>query len=302
MKISSAPRYMLIICFLGLLHPAQSQGCSDAGICSIENIKPGTIEFQEGNQFKAGIGYGNADHGIAVISPYITYTRTFKNFSLEARMLALSQSGNETSSFGLSDIYLVSNFRLAQNLQATAGFKIPLSKANKKLNGLPLPMDYQSSLGTVDLLLGAQYTVNRFMFAVAYQQPLSQNSNTFLVDDYPSDSDFNKFLSTNNYVRKGDLLLRISRSIPFGDKVIITPSLLPIYHLGNDGFTDLLSEEQEIIGSEGLTLNLNVYADFVVGPNSNIQVNLGSPLIVREARPDGLTRSFVLNLEYQISF
>ena len=279
-----------------------AQGCSDAGICSIENIKPGNIDHQEGNQLKVGIGYGNADQGIAIISPYITYTRTFNNFSLETRLLAISQSGNETSSFGLSDLYLVGNYRLAQNLQATAGFKIPLSNANKKLNGLPLPMDYQSSLGTVDLLLGAQYTVSGFMFAFAYQQPLSQNSNTFLVDDYPSDSDFNKFQSTNNYVRKGDVLLRVSRSIPFGEKVTITPSLLPIYHLGNDRYTDLFSEEQEIIGSEGLTLNVNLYADFAVGSKSNIQLNFGSPLIVRESRPDGLTRSFVLNLEYQIRF
>jgi hypothetical protein len=279
-----------------------AQGCSDAGICSIENIKPGNIDPQEGNQLKVGIGYGNADQGIAIISPYITYTRTFNNFSFETRLLAISQSGNETSSFGLSDLYLVGNYRIAQNLQATAGFKIPLSNANKKLNGLPLPMDYQSSLGTVDLLLGAQYTVSGFMFAFAYQQPLSQNSNTFLVDDYPSDSDFNKFQSTNNYVRKGDVLLRVSRSIPFGEKVTITPSLLPIYHLGNDRYTDLFSEEQEIIGSEGLTLNVNLYADFAVGSKSNIQLNFGSPLIVRESRPDGLTRSFVLNLEYQISF
>ena len=32
------------------------------------------------------------------------------------------------------------------------------------------------------------------------------------------------------------------------------------------------------------------------------EFNLGTPLIVRDARPDGLTRSIVLNLEYKFRF
>jgi hypothetical protein len=60
--------------------------------------------------------------------------------------------------------------------------------------------------------------------------------------------------------------------------------------------------EEPIIGSEGLTLNLNFYFDITVGDNDNLQFNMGTPLVVRDARPDGLTRHFVVNLEYQLNF
>ena len=158
---------------------AFGQGCSDAGICTLESIKPNAGLSEGQNQFRVGIGYGNADHGIAVIAPYIAYSFKFDKLSLETRLTSISQSGNETSTFGLSDLYLIGNYRITQSLQATLGVKLPLSNGDNKLDGLPLPMDYQVSLGTIDLLVGANYSISKLMLAFAYQQPLSQNSNSF---------------------------------------------------------------------------------------------------------------------------
>lgn len=291
-----------VVLIFGLPHLGLSQGCSDAGICTLEKIKPGTEMSHTDNQVRFGIGYGNADHGILVITPYLAYSRKFDRTTLEARLTSISQSGNEASVFGLSDIYLVGNYQLAKTLQFSAGVKIPLNDANRLQDGLPLPMDYQSSLGTVDLLLGLLYTVQKLELALAYQQPLTQNGNTFLTEAYPSESDFNRFQSTNRYIRNGDILLRASYPISIGRAFVLTPSLLPIYHLADDKFTNAVEEEETIFGSEGLTLNLNFYADIPVGENNNLQVNMGTPLIYRDARPDGLTRSFVVNFEYQVNF
>lgn len=278
------------------------QGCSDAGICTLESIKP-NADFRGGqNQFRVGIGYGNADHGITVMSPYIAYTLKFDHLSLETRLTSISQSGNETSTFGLSDLFLIGNYRITESLQATLGVKLPLSKSDNKLDGLPLPMDYQVSLGTMDLLVGANYSISKLLLAFAYQQPLSQNSNSFLINDYPSDSEFRNFQSTNNYIRKGDILLRISYPISLSDGFRMTPSILPIYHLGNDSYTDLFAQEQEISGSLGLTLNVNIYLDYQLNSTNSLQFNLGFPAVVRESRPDGLTRHFIANLEYRIAF
>jgi hypothetical protein len=82
----------------------------------------------------------------------------------------------------------------------------------------------------------------------------------------------------------------------------LTPSVLSIYHLSNDKFTDEFNVEREIIGSEGLTLNGNVFLDYQINQKNGIQVNFGIPFIVRDTRPDGLTRSFITNLEYKIKF
>nr|NQU90430.1 hypothetical protein [Bacteroidota bacterium] len=85
-----------------------------------------------------------------------------------------------------------------------------------------------------------------------------------------------------------------------GRRIRITPSLLPIYHLANDKFTDADGIEKEIANSHGLTLNGNVYFDYNLNGKSGLQISVGAPFFAREARPDGLTRSFVLNLEYRI--
>ena len=294
--------FLLISFYVFKIGQALGQGCSDAGICTIENIKPGGPSYLTPNQFSVGIGYGNADHGIRVLTPYISYNRQFSKLSLEGRLTSINQAGMETSVYGLSDLYLILNYSLTENLQGTLGIKLPLADGNRRLDGLPLPMDYQSSLGTFDLLMGVSYTINKLRLAAAYQQPLSQNMNSFLVDDYPADSDFRKFQSTNNYIRKGDLLLRLSYPVKLGNSIVLTPSLLPIYHLDDDLFTDLSSIERPISGSQGLTLNVNLFLDIPVGDNDNLQLNLGAPLVARQARPDGLTRSFVVNLEYQVKF
>src|SRR5687767_8484227 len=98
----------------------------------------------------------------------------------------ISQSGNGVTSTGLSDIFLNAGFQATKTLKLTAGLKLPLSDGNKSQNGLPLPMDYQSSLGTVDLIEGLNWALGKLQLAAALQQPLTQNNNTFRSEAYPS--------------------------------------------------------------------------------------------------------------------
>ena len=60
------------------------------------------------------------------------------------------------------------------------GLKVPFTDGNLKENGVPLPMDFQPSLGTYDLILGVSHQYKNFNFVVAYQQPLTQNNNRLL--------------------------------------------------------------------------------------------------------------------------
>ncbi len=281
-----------------------SQGCSDAGVCTMNSFKPQT---EPGNdlgrgRLKLGTSFGGADQQIAVLGPYIEYNRAInQNLSFDVRLTSLSQRGNNVSAFGLSDLYLNVNYALAPAVSFTLGLKYPLADGNLHKDGLPLPMDYQSSLGTTDLLVGFKHDIHKFQIVAAYQQPLTQNNNEFLASDYPTDSKLSDFQSTFNYKRSGDVLLRVSYPISLSQNLRLTPGLLPIYHIGNDKYTEA-GIEKEITGSKGLTLNANIFLDYSLGTKSNLQLSLGSPLVVRDARPDGLTRSFVASLEYQIRF
>ena len=294
LKILSTLVLSLIISY------ANAQGCSDAGFCTINSFMPNSADSTEvlNNQFKIGAFYGKADNSISVYGNYLEYNRQLsKKFGLDAKLTIIAQNGNEISTFGLSDIFLNANYKVSERLKFTFGTKIPLSNASKTYNNLPLPMDYQSSLGTLDLIFGIGYEIKKIQFVAAIQQPLTQNENQFIAKNYLS-----SFQSTNKFKRSGDVLLRISYPITIDSKLKLTPSILPIYHLTNDKYTEDSNVQKEITGSQGLTLNANAFLDYEFNSKNIIQLNLGIPFIVRDTRPDGLTRSFIANIEYRIKF
>ena len=294
----------IALCTLGTNY-SYGQGCSDAGICTMGSFKPHSADSTEilDNQFKFGAFYGIADHSISAYGSYLEYNRQLgEKFGIDAKLTSLAQNGNGISVFGLSDIFLNANYKASEKVKITLGGKIPLSKANKTNDDLPLPMDYQASLGTYDLIFGIGYEIENIHLAAAVQQPLTQNDNQFIAGAYPENSELREFRTTNEYQRAGDVMLRASYPVNINTEFKLTPSLLPIYHLANDKYTDESGVEQEITGSQGLTLNANVFLDYVVNSKNIIQLSLGMPFIVRDARPDGLTRSFIANLEYRIKF
>lgn len=281
------------------------QGCSDAGFCTINSFKPNSTDSTEviNNQFKIGFFFGKADNSISVYGNYLEYNRQLgEKFGLDIKLAALAQNGNGISTYGLSDVFLNTNYKASEKIKITLGAKIPLSFANKSFKNLPLPMDYQASLGTFDLIFGVGYEIKKLQLVAAIQQPLTQNDNQFIASNYPINSKLSAFQSTNKFQRSGDVLLRVSYPISISSKLKLTPSILPIYHLSNDKYTDEFNVKKEIIGSQGVTLNGNVYLDYEINNKNIIQFNIGMPFIVRDSRPDGLTRSLIANLEYRIKF
>jgi len=296
---------LAITLFYLVTNYSYGQGCSDAGFCTINSFKPNSTDSTEvfNNQFKVGAFYGNADNSISVYGNYLEYNRQLsEKFGLDVKLTTLAQNGNGISAFGLSDIFVNANFKASENVKFTLGAKIPLSNASKTYDKLPLPMDYQASLGTFDLIFGIGYEIKKIQLIAAIQQPLTQNDNQFIATNYPINSELRTFQSTNKFERSGDVLLRVSYPINITSKLKLTPSILPIYHLSNDKYTDEFNVEKEIVGSQGLTLNGNAYLDYEINSKNIIQLNLGMPFIVRDSRPDGLTRSFIANIEYRIKF
>ena len=78
--------------------------------------------------------------------------------------------------------------------------------------------------------------------------------------------------------------------------------MILVKSLDSHKYTNKEDVEVEIEGSQGLTLNWNLYLDYELNNDQALQLNVGSPFIIRDVRPDGLTRSFVASLEYRIKF
>ena len=149
MKLKKIIGIILVLLYSNSIY---SQGCSDAGFCTINSIKPSALDSINNfnNQIKIGLSYGKADHNISVLGNYVEYNKQINNkFGLDIKITSIAQNGNDISNFGLSDVFATSNYVISDNLNLTFGAKIPLSNANKKKDNLALPLDYQSSLGTL---------------------------------------------------------------------------------------------------------------------------------------------------------
>lgn len=293
--------FILVMTFSNL----SAQGCSDAGFCTVNSLKPNANDSvsTKKNYAKAGISAGDANHAITTFAGYLEYGRIINSkLDLNAKITSLSQSGNGISTFGLSDIFVTSAYRPKDNFTFTLGAKIPLTDGNSIKNGQFLPMDYQSGLGTLDLIAGIGYEIKKVQLTAALQQPLTQNKNQFNSENLPENSVLKRFQTTKNFKRSGDVLLRISYPVAFSNTFQMTPSLLNIYHLSKDKFTDEQGLQKTIDGSQGLTINGVLFFDYNLDETNTLQLSLGAPFLVRNVRPDGLTRSFIANLEYSLKF
>lgn len=302
----------VIAAILMLSQSASAQGCSDAGVCTLHSLKnntgTGTHTEKTKNSLVLGAGYGRGERSTDNYTGYLEYTRYFASgTSLTGKVNYNLISGELARTSGPGDIFLSVNQRFAKKAKwqksAVAGIKIPLHSSDRVKNGIRLPMPYQTSLGTYDLVLALNVNRKSFGATLALQQPLSSvNRNMFLPGDYPGVPLTTEYWPTNRFSRKGDLVGRVSYEIKTKSRFTIRPGLLGIYHLGNDTYVDNSNKRRPIYNSTGLTLNGNVFFGYRFKSGNGIELSLGTPFVVRDQRPDGLTRSFVASLEYQFSF
>lgn len=293
----------LILMTLGL-HNVAAQGCSDAGFCSVGNpFKTNNNETK--NQFEIGGVYGLGEEDVTVFTPYLSYTRSFSDsFALSGKITGNLAQGSFGTRTNVGDVFLTGNYRFNPNANnvkwsGILGVKIPLTAGNDKINNVSLPMPYQSSLGTFDIISGVDANIGQWDFNVAVQIPLNDNKNSYLAALAPTD----KFESTNLFHRKSDVLFRTAYTfVMANDKLTIKPNALFIYHLGNDSYENQFGNRVTINNSEGLTINGNLIANYKLGDNSSIETSLATPFVVRDVRPDGLTRAFTVGLSFKQGF
>ncbi|NLR94516.1 MULTISPECIES: hypothetical protein [Flammeovirga] len=280
---------------------SNAQGCSDAGVCSIGPMTHNEISEDDPSKgeirFKPSYSLGEKQTsiiGLQVEADYNINDKVYFQF-LMPYVISTGELGTAT---GLGDITLSLSVPVYKNdkVRTTifAGTKIPLNDGNVMDNGVALPMAYQPSLGTFDLLGGVAVNVDHFLFSVGYQQPLTQNSSTYISNDPDPDA---KFKTTTGYERAADMAIRAEYAKANFEKWSWKAGLLGIVHMGEDSYIDTEDNNQRknIENSSGLTLNITGGISRTVGKYT-FGSDLGFPVMAREARPDGLTRTFALSM------
>ena len=214
-------------------------------------------------------------------------------------------NGNLARVNGMSDVTLSLSYsalsRRNSNLTITAGAKIPVNNANLFNDTLPLPMVYQTSLGTTDLLTGAKFTYKKWEATVGYQHAFNANENEYLHSAViANDAEQNKYFESNKLKRADDAVFRMNRNFSY-KRCTATAGLLFIYHLKDDVITNSAGQRAEAIGSQGLTLNLNMATAIPIYKNLDFTFMYARPFVTRQSRPDGLGRYQVIIAGFRLN-
>ncbi|MEQ6119220.1 hypothetical protein [Reichenbachiella sp. MALMAid0571] len=290
-----------------------AQGCSDAGFCTMGALKPdqgyskrlsvqirsielsqyiGLTHFKDVIfNYTADVNIGIGDKTtIQVKVPYVYVEGVLKN-----------TNGIGDLSLGLAQ-NLVSNERYQINL--TLGTKLPIGNSNLALDGKPLPMYYQTGLGTYDVIAGISLISKGWMVATGYQQSLNRNDNDFWWSDWeghPMEATVRAYKQSRSLNRGKDIMFRVERNFRFSN-FNFNIGLLPIYRLTKDTNISRGGIESKIDGSDGLALTLLVGGGYQFSVKSGIKIMNGFRLVKRHFNPDGLSREFVSNIGYVYKF
>lgn len=273
--------------------PLMGQGCSDAGMCTMGDMRAGVAANERQRSvhgaLSCSIGIGDVGVLISSIVPEVSLP-LFGDGTLRASLPLVRAHGSLGTNVGFGDASVNYSHRIYRRdgweMALTTGVRIPTGTTDARMSdGRALPMPYQTGLGTTDVVIGVNTTMDRWTVTAGYQRVLvDRNNNTY------EDDGLGYF--TSDQLRRGDdAMLRAARRFVV-EGIDLVPSVLAIYRVQGDRVMNRVVE-----GSDGLTLNLAVAASTRMTDDVDLRLDLASPLIIRKVRADGLTRSFVAALE-----
>lgn len=313
---------MKISLFLSILFFASanafSQGCSDAGFCTMGAMKPDQ-PYNKKLQFKLRSMELSFYRGETTTTPVIYVATADLNFSLTSKSsfqikvpYMMVRSGKLGETEGLSDLSLCYTRSLLStdrfDINFSVGGKIPTNKSDLTSNKFPdepLPMYYQTSLGTYDFITGLSLINRKWLLATGIQIPVKHiNQNNFDWTDFPTFPDqtkLEKYGQANLLKRGVDVMLRVERNFRLS-RFNFSVGLLPIYRITNDRITNRQGVEVKPDGARGLALSGIITGGYNFTVRSGIKLLWGRKIVQREKNPDGLTRHIVSSITYNYRF
>ena len=315
---------------LGILFSVQvlAQGCSDAGFCTMGAMKPDQAYSKKIN-FKLRSIEVSQYRGSTTLSPMVYVANLDVSVGIsqktgfQIKLPYQWTTGNFGEAAGMGDISvsLTHNVHRFKNfeLNATVGMKIPSNNSDlvsqgRKVpgsEGLVLPMYYQVSLGSWDIIAGASLINEKWLFAIGYQNALTANNNTFkwgewdpIYQDGQAIDYVHAYARATKLKRGSDIMMRVERNFRFA-RYSFNIGLLPIYRITHDQRIDSPSgvgEYVEVDGTTGLALSALAGFGYNFNINNTVKFTYGRKLMQRDVNPDGLTRHDVMIIAYLFRF
>ena len=303
------------------LSSAWSQGCSDAGFCTMGAMKPDQ-PFYKNIPIKLRSMEVSFYRGKTILSPVVFVGTLDINFNIvddktffQVKLPHQSVKGNFGSTSGLSDISVCLTRKILSttdfDFNLSLGGKIPSNDADLKddTHNLPLPMYYQTSLGTYDFIAGMSAISRGWLFATGIQVPFNRNKNHFTwapwipVYKNGEGADYVREYNGAYELKRGtDVMLRVERNFRFS-RINFSAGLLPIYRITRDEVTvPSTGERVRPEGTTGLALSAIATAGYRFNIQSGIKVLYGRKITKRNFNPDGLTRHDVMTISYYYRF
>lgn len=290
------------------------QGCSDAGFCTMGAMKPDQ-PFNKKIEFRLRTMELSFYRGTTPLSPVIYVATADLNFSLskkttfQLKLPFQAATGTLGETSGMGDISICLTRTLLSNekfdINLSIGGKIPSNNSSKDEAGYPLPMYYQTSLGTYDFITGLSLITRNWLFATGVQHPFNKNGNEFLWSRWEGSGQdpayIEKYAPANKLKRGTDVMLRVERNFRFS-RFNCSLGLLPIFRVSNDEFENAVGETIKPDGAKGLALSGIITAGYQFNVRTGIKVLFGHKIVQRDTNPDGLTREMVSTISYFYRF
>lgn len=306
-------KLLYTIVFVVVSYSALAQGCSDAGFCTMGAMKPDQ-PYNKNIPIRLRSMEVSFYRGTTTLTP-IVYVATLdasfsvgKKNSFQVKLPYQIVHGRLANTSGVGDISLCFTRTIYSSekfdVSVSLGSKIPTNNSNKTEKSFPLPMYYQTSLGTYDAIAGISLVNRKWLFATGVQIPLNKNKNEFLWSEWAdSDEDpayIKKYARANNLKRGVDVMLRVERNFRFS-RLNFSLGMLPIYRITSDEI-ELPEGRVKPDGAKGLALSAIGTVGYSFNVKSGIKLLMGHKIVQRDENPDGLTRHLVSSITYFYRF
>ncbi len=282
-----------------------SQGCSDAGACSIVGYYASRDSTKTSFKFSIEESLGLGEKFVFISQSTIELQTNFQtNTSVSFRIPFIAVLGNIGNNSGIGDGIISFRQQIYRQKKFTSSLltavRLRSNNADFSINGKPLPMAYQTSLGTYDVILGLLFNIKQWNFYTAFQHSFGRNKNRYIRDILNTNPEKDYYESAQ-LKRGNDLVFRVQRAVKLKNGNLFLFTLMPIYRMQNDEIIKN-NENIKLAGSKELTLNINATYRVIMANSAVIEWLIGFPIIDREYRADGLTRNFVFTIRYHPYF
>lgn len=314
-----------LVLALGFTTTAFAQGEADPGFASTGSMRSTSAlkiddEDYENQRAHFSVGHnfakGERDMrlNISQLEARLPLFGMYSGGYFDVKVPIFAAGGELANTWGLGDVSFSYTHMFTGledwTIQATGGVLLGMGTANiTDGKPRPLPMAYQASRGSTDVMVGGSITWKKWVSAaVGYQQPVFRyNENDYFAANQVNDTIYSSqaYAVARKLYRQGDVMMRLEGHWIPSQRVGFTAGAFGIYHLKDDLYQDRNTGLwHEIDGTQGLTVNLTANAYIRFGRYGQIKFDLSgsTPVVRREVYSSGLYRQWMISPRFTYFF